>query len=502
MAVREDVLRAGDGGENPPVDPRRWKALVVLALVQFMIIIDITVVNVALPSIQRSLHFTGDSLAWVVDGYALMAGGLLLFGGRLGDLFGRKRLFLIGTALFAVASFTSGAAQNHTMLIVSRFAQGAGEALASPAALALVVLLFTEPGERTRALGIWSGLAGLGGTMGVLISGLIVNFVSWRWIFFVNIPIAIVAIALIPGLVSESRAQGASRRVDVPGAVLVTGGVLALIYGFLAASRHSWGSPAVVAPLVIGAAALVALVVVESRTRDPLIPIAFFANRTRVSANVATAVMASGMFGMFFLLTLYLQQILHYSPLKTGLAYAPFGLGMIAGIMVSTKVLARVGARGVTTAALAIAGFGMFLLGGVTTQGSYVGDLLPTILLLSFGMGAAFPALQIAAMHQVSAENAGLGSAVQNTVVQIGGSLGLAVLVTMAFRRTASSIATGTSAALAATQGYALAFRGAAFAMFAAAVVAFLLVPGRRVLVAESPELGDGMLEVERIAAD
>jgi EmrB/QacA subfamily drug resistance transporter len=501
MAVREDVLRAGGGGENPPVDPRRWKALFVLALVQFMIIIDITVVNVALPSIQRSLHFTGDSLAWVVDGYALMAGGLLLFGGRLGDLFGRKRLFLIGTALFAVASFTSGAAQNHTMLIVSRFAQGAGEALASPAALALVVLLFTEPGERTRALGIWSGLAGLGGTMGVLISGLIVNFVSWRWIFFVNIPIAIVAIALIPGLVSESRAQGASRRIDVRGAVLVTGGVLALIDGFLAASRHSWGSPAVVLPLVIGVGALVALVVVESRTRDPLIPITFFANRTRVSANVATAVMASGMFGMFFLLTLYLQQVLHYSPLKTGLAYAPFGLGMIAGIMVSTKVLARVGARGVTTAALTIAGFGMFLLGGVTTHGSYVGDLLPTILLLSFGMGAAFPALQIAAMHQVSAENAGLGSAVQNTVVQIGGSLGLAVLVTMAFRRTASSIATGTSAALAATQGYALAFRGAAFAMFAAAVVAFLLVPGRRALVAEGPEV-DGRLDVERVAAD
>src|ERR671930_2618376 len=210
------------------VDPRRWKALFVLALVQFMIIIDITVVNVALPSIQRSLHFTGDSLAWIVDGYALMAGGLLLFGGRVGDLFGRRRLFLIGTAVFAVASFTSGAAQNQTMLIMSRFAQGAGEALASPAALALVVLLFTDAKERTRALGIWSGLVGLGGTLGVLISGLIVNFISWRWIFFVNVPIAAVAVALVPGLGSESRAETANRRVDLPGAVLVTGGVLAL----------------------------------------------------------------------------------------------------------------------------------------------------------------------------------------------------------------------------------------------------------------------------------
>ena len=502
MAIRE-VDRLDELGAGPRVDPRRWRALFVLALVQFMIIIDITVVNVALPSIQRSLHFTGGGLAWVVDGYALMAGGLLLFGGRVGDLFGRRRLFMIGTALFAVASFTSGAAQNQTMLIMSRFAQGAGEALASPAALALVVLLFTDAKERTRALGIWSGLAGLGGTMGVLISGLIVNFISWRWIFFVNVPIAAIALALVPGLVSENRAETASRRVDLPGAVLVTGGVLALIDGFLAASRHSWGSGAVVWPLVVGIGALLALIVVESRTRDPLIPIKFFANRTRISANGATAVMASGMFGMFFLLTLYLQQILHYSPLKTGLAYAPFGLGMIAGIAVSTKVLGRVGAKGVTTAALVIAGLGMLRLGGVTVHGSYVGDLLPTILLLSFGMGAAFPALQIAALHQVSAEDAGLGSAVQNTVVQIGGSLGLAVLVTLALRRAASSVVAGTSAAVAATQGYALAFRGAAFAMFAAAFVAFLLVPGREgEQTAQEQELMGGVLEPVPVEAD
>src|SRR2546422_7096123 len=199
MAVREDESVLGDGGDGLVVDPRRWKALFVLALVQFMIIIDITVVNVALPSIQRSLHFTGGSLAWVVDGYALMAGGLLLFGGRVGDLFGRKRLFLIGTTLFAVASFTSGAAQNHTMLVFSRFAQGAGEALASPAALALVVLLFTDPSERTRALGIWSGLAGLGGTFGLLISRPILNFVSWRRVFFVHLPLAPLALPPLPG---------------------------------------------------------------------------------------------------------------------------------------------------------------------------------------------------------------------------------------------------------------------------------------------------------------
>jgi EmrB/QacA subfamily drug resistance transporter len=503
MAVRGDSLQPVAAEAISEADPRRWKALFVLALVQFMIIIDITVVNVALPSIQKSLHFTGSGLAWIVDGYALMAGGLLLFGGGVGDLFGRRRLFLIGTALFAVASFTSGAAQNQTMLIMSRFAQGAGEALASPAALALVVLLFTNAKERTKALGIWSGLAGLGGTAGVLISGLIVNFVSWRWIFFVNIPIALVAIVLIPGLVSESRAESTSRRVDLPGALLVTGGVLALIDGFLSASRHWWGSPLVVWPLVIGVAALVALVVVEARTRDPLIPMTFFSNRTRVSANVATAVMASGMFGMFFLMTLYLQQVLGYSPLKTGLAYAPFGFGLIAGIAVSTNLLNRVGARGITAAALVIAGVGLLRLGGVTIHSSYPGEILPTILLLSFGMGAAFPALQIAALHQVSAEDAGLGSAVQNTVVQIGGSLGLAALVTLALRRAASSIATGTPAAVAATQGYALAFRGAALAMFAAAIVAFLLVPGRtREPAAATPGLLEGALEAQRVEAE
>jgi predicted MFS family arabinose efflux permease len=341
-------------------------------------------------------------------------------------------------------------------------------------------LLFTESRERTRALGIWGGLAGLGGTVGVILSGLIINFINWRWIFFINVPIAVVAIALVPRLVSESRAETTSRRIDVPGAVLATGGVLALVDGFLAASHHSWGSPTVVWPLMAGILALAALVVVERRTREPLIPMTFFSNRTRVSANVATAAMASGMFGMFFLLTLYLQGVLGYSALKTGLAYVPFGFGLISGIAVSTKLLERLGPRTILTAAYSVAGAGLLLLGGVTVHGSYASDLLPTILMLSFGMGAGFPAVQIAALHGVSQEDAGLGSGVQNTVLQVGGSLGLAVLVTFALRRAASAVATGAPAAVAATQGYALAFRLAAFAVFGAALAAFALVPGRR----------------------
>lgn len=499
MAVAEqDLAPPTEPESHPEADPRRWRALAVLALVQFMIVIDITVVNVALPSIQKALGFSGSGLAWIVDGYALMAGGLLLLGGRLGDLLGRRRLFMIGTALFALASFTSGIAQNQAMLILSRFGQGAGEALASPAALALIVLLFTDSKERTRALGIWGGLAGIGGTVGVILAGVIVNFVSWRWIFLINVPIAAVAFALVPGLVDESRVEHTSRRIDVPGAVLVTGGVLAFVDGFLAASRNPWGSPAVVWPLVGGALALAALVIVESRTREPLIPLNFFKNRTRVSANVATAVMASGMFGMFFLLTLYLQQILHYSALKTGLAYVPFGFGMITGVTVSTKLLERIGPRTIIAVAYSIAGAGLVLLGGVTVHGSYAGDLLPTILMLSFGMGAGFPAIQIASLHRVSEEDAGLASGVQATVLQVGGSLGLAVLVTLALRRAGSAIAAGSSAAEAATIGYALAFRIAAIALFAAAVVALALVPGRRSAAQiESDPLEDGVVEAQ-----
>jgi EmrB/QacA subfamily drug resistance transporter len=503
MAVIEtDLISRGESDLVPEADPRRWRALAVLALVQFMIVIDITVVNVALPSIQRALHFSAGGLAWVVDGYALTAGGLLLLGGRVGDLLGRRRLFLIGTGVFAVASLISGAAQNQSMLIIGRFAQGAGEALASPAALALLVLLFTNPKERTRALGIWGGLAGLGATVGVVLSGIVVSYLDWRWIFFINVPIAIVAAVLVPRLVDESKAEQPSRRFDVPGAILVTGGILALVDGFLSASRHPWGSPAVLWPLIGGVGALLALVVVESRSSDPLIPLKFFENRTRVSANIATAVMASGLFGMFFLLTLYLQQVLAYSPMKAGLAYVPFGIGLVAGIGISTQLLGRLGARLVITGSYVIVAAGLLLLGGITVHGSYVGSLLPSILMISLGMGAAFPATQIAALHEVSEEDAGLGSGVQNTVMQVGGSLGLAVLVTVAVRHAGSALASGSAAAVAATRGYALAFQVAAGALIAAAGLAYALVPGRRAIAErarDAAELEDEVFGTEPV---
>jgi MFS family permease len=268
---------------HPLADPRRWRALAVLGLIQFMLVVDVSVVNVALPRIQHDLHFSPAGLVWVVNGYVIMAGGLLLLGGRIADLFGRRRLFLIGVGVFALASATSGAAVSPAMLVCSRFAQGAGEALAAPAALGMIVVLFPDPRERVKAVGIWGGLAGLGGTTGAVISGVITDAASWRWIFYINLPIALVALLWVPRLVSESRMIREQRRIDLAGAVTVTGGLIAIVYGLLEANRHAWGAPDVLVPLLGGVALLIATVAVEARSPWPLIPPRFFANRTASS---------------------------------------------------------------------------------------------------------------------------------------------------------------------------------------------------------------------------
>ncbi|MGH9097790.1 MAG: MFS transporter, partial [Acidimicrobiales bacterium] len=285
------------------LDSRRWKALGVIALVQFMLVLDITVVNVALPHIQTDLHFSRAGLAWVVDGYVLTAGGLLLLGGRLGDLLGRRRMFIGGVLLFALASAASGAAVNPAMLVASRFVQGMAEAIAAPAAFGLVALLFTEPKERAKAIGIFGGVAGLGGTLGPVISGVLISVASWRWIFFVNIPIGIFAAVVTLRLVSESRADRVvdpnRRRPDFSGAILGTAGLVGIVYGFIAAGNHPWGSTQVVASLGLGAVALLAFVVRERSAADPLVPHGFLANRTRVSANVANLFFASVFFTVF-----------------------------------------------------------------------------------------------------------------------------------------------------------------------------------------------------------
>src|SRR4051794_4588048 len=312
-------------GTDASADPRRWKALAVLALIQFMLILDITVVNVALPQIKNDLDFSQAGLAWVVNGYVLMAGGFLLLGGRLADITGRRRVFLWGIALFAVASAACGAAVNPTMLVASRFAQGLGEALAAPASLGLIALLFPDPHERMKALGVWGGIAGLGGTSGTVISGVLVNYASWRWIFFVNLPVALIALLIVPRLVSESRMVREHARPDYWGAITGTAGLVLVVDGLLnAAPPHAWGDWQAWFPLTGGFAMLGLMVLIEARSGAPLIPLTFFHNRTRVVTNFVTLFFSSSFFSYFFLLTLFEQQILGWSPLKGGLSYLPF----------------------------------------------------------------------------------------------------------------------------------------------------------------------------------
>lgn len=460
---------------------RRWWALLMLGLVQFIIVIDTTVVNVALPSIQHDLHVAVADLAWVVDGYLLAAGGLLLLGGRLADLFGRRRLFLIGTALFALASLSNGVAQSPLMLIVSRFAQGAGEALASPAALSLITLLFVEKRERARAFGIWGGITGLGATVGVVLSGIILELVNWRWVFFINLPFAVAALLIVPRLIEESRAApGKPGRIDFLGAVLVTGGLIAVVDGLFAAARFAWSDGNVLVPLLGGLGALLAFVLVEARSAEPLMPLRFFANRTRATANLLTVFLNSALMVMFFILTLYMQNILGYTALSTGVAYLPFCITFPLGVFLSIWLAQHAGIKLVLVIAFLISALGLLLLSRISVQSSYSMQVLPAMLMLAVGFGMALPTLQNAAVDGVSQQNAGLASGMQNTVQALGAALGLATLVTIALRDQGDLLAQGILPQLAATESYQLAFSLGAIILAVGAVLSLLLIQGRQ----------------------
>lgn len=481
-----------------PPDRLRWKALAVIALVQFMLVLDITVVNVALPHIQTDLHFSRAGLAWVVDGYVLTAGGLLLLGGRLGDLLGRKRMFIAGVLVFVAASGLSGAAVDSGMLVASRFMQGMGEAIAAPAAFGLVALLFTDPKERASAVGIFGGVAGLGGTLGPVISGLLIGVASWRWIFFVNIPVGIFCAAAVGRLVAESRADRSpgARRPDFEGAVLGTTGLVCIVYGFIAAGNHPWGSTQVVASLIAGAVALVAFAVRERTAADPLVPVGFLRNRTRVSANVGNMVFASVFFTVFFLLTLYLQEVEGYSTIKTGLAYLPFGLVIGLGIAVSSALITKVGMKPLLCAGALFVAAGVLLLSRITVHGSYISQVLPGLMVTAFGSGLSFAAFGNASMHEVSGQDASLASGVQSTFQQVGGAVGLAVLATLALRSARSSVAHHVAVSAASTHGAVLAFRVGAVVALAGGVL-MALAPMARPVPAPAEVLDEPAGEVE-----
>jgi EmrB/QacA subfamily drug resistance transporter len=460
----------------PVADPRRWKALGVLGLIQFMLILDVTVVNVALPNIKDDLGFSQPGLAWVVNGYVLMAGGLLLLGGRLADVFGRRRLFLLGLGVFAIASATCGAAVNPEMLVASRFLQGAGEALAAPASLGLIAVLFPDPIERMKALGIWGGIAGLGGTSGTVISGVLVDLADWRWIFFINLPVAVYAFAMVPRLVSESQMTHHGRRPDYWGAITGTAGLILVVDGLIEAAKHSWGSSNVLLPLIGGLLLLALMFWIESVSEAPLIPLSFFRNRTRVVTNFVTLFFSSSFFTYFFLLTLFEQQVLDWSPLKSGLSYLPFGISIGAGIGIGTALMPKIGVKPLFAAGFFGCAIGLYLSSTISVDATYLGNIVPGMVLLGFFSGVSFPTIGNASLHEVTGQDSSLASGVQAAMQQVGGALGLATLVTIALRHAAGQVRDGVPFPVALVDGYQLSYVIAAALCVAGGILVLLLL--------------------------
>ncbi|HVT64588.1 MAG TPA: MFS transporter [Mycobacteriales bacterium] len=471
------------------LDPRRWKALALLGAIQFMLVLDVTVVNVALPQIQDSLGFSKPGLAWVVNGYVLMAGGLLLLGGRLADIVGRRKLFLIGVTLFAVASATCGAAQDPAMLVISRFVQGAGEALAAPASLGLIAVLFPDPAERVKALGMWGGIAGLGGTSGTVISGVLVSYANWRWIFFVNVPVALIALWLTPRLVSESRmVRETHGHPDYYGAATATGGLIAVVDGLLNAAKHAWGDWQVLLPLLGGLALLGLTVLIESRSSDPLIPLEFFRNRTRVATNVVTLFFTSAFFSYFFMLTLFEQQVLHWSPVRGGLSYLPFGIFIGVGIGMGTALMPKLGVKTLLTIGFVLCAVGIGLTSGIDIHSHYWSGIVPGMVILGLGSGTCFPTMGNAALHEVTGQDSSLASGVQNAMQQVGGAIGLSCLVTIGLRHAAGQMASGVIPPIAYTHGFVLAYH-VSVGLFVAGALFVLVFFEHVVATPRNPEL-------------
>ncbi len=433
-----------------------WLVLVLVCLAQFMVILDATIVNVALPSIQADLGISESSLQWIVNAYALLFGGFLLLGGRAGDLIGRKRVFLAGLVVFTAASLLCGLANGETWLIVARGTQGLGAALVSPAALSIVTTTFREGAERTKALGVWAAIAVGGGAVGLVVGGMLVEWLSWPWIFFVNVPVGIAAFFFSLRYVPESKDEHAHKSFDVAGATAVTGGLVALVYGIVRSAESGWGSAEVLGFLALAIVLLVAFVVIESRSAEPLVRLSIFSVKTVRAGNVAMFVVAAGLFAMFFFNTLYVQRVLGFSPVQAGFAFVPFTAGVIIGAGLSQRLVPALGAREVPVIGAALGAVGLLTFLRLTPDSSYVTDLLPGIMLVSVGMGLVFVPITLIATSGVPVDDAGLASGLFNTSQQIGGALGLAVLSTLATNRTSDELSSLSGAPSAAEQGDAL----------------------------------------------
>jgi EmrB/QacA subfamily drug resistance transporter len=457
---------------------RKRLALALLCTVQFMVVLDVAIVNVALPSIQRDLGFSQENLQWVISAYALLFGGFLLLGGRAADLFGRRRVFRAGLIVFSVASLLSGLAWSEGALIGSRALQGLGSAIISPAALSILTTTFAEGRERNSALGAWGAVGAFGAVAGVLLGGILTDLLSWQWIFFVNLPVGVTAFAIAPLLLAESRdARGQS--IDLPGAALVTGGLVGLVYALTQANGNGWGSARTIGLFAAALASLTAFVAWESRTRDPLLPLSIFRLRTLVGANLAGVVLGTIIVSMFLMLTLYMQQVLGYSPLRTGVGYLAVSVGAIVWSTVAAKLVTRVGVKPVLIAGMTFLAAGLTYFAQVSVGGSYLADLLPGFLLIAMGMGFSFVPISIAALAGVQPSEAGLASGLINTSQQIGGALGIAALSAIATSTTSSELAGGTGRAFALVDGFHAAFVVGAAAALVGVVIAAVVLRGR-----------------------
>ena len=477
--------------------PPDWLVLTLVCSAQFMVVLDISIVNVALPSIQHSLGFTEASLQWVVTAYSLTFGGLLLLGGRLADLFGRRRIFLVGLAVFTAASLLGGFAQDQTTLIAARALQGVGAAILSPATLTILTVTFTEHRARAKALGVWSAVAAGGGAAGALFGGILVQYLSWRWILFVNVPIGIVLFVLARRSLVESKADGPRSRLDVAGSVTVTAGLMVLVYAIVHTDQVAWGSPSNLVALAVAAVLLGTFVLIETRlATHPLVPPGLLRSRGVVGANLAMFCFGASMFAMWFFLTLYLQEVLRYSPLVTGFTFLPQTAAIAVGATISGRLSPRLGPRNVLVAGALLAAGGLFWLSFIEPGDTYWNSAFGGGVLCTFGMGLAFTPIALSAMSSVRREEAGLASGLVNTSRQIGASLGLAILSTVAADRVQHSLAgsahTPSAVAAALTSGYAHGFQIAAAIALAGGLCA-LIIPSDRHRTSSGSEPAGGL---------
>jgi EmrB/QacA subfamily drug resistance transporter len=463
---------------------RRWYGLALLCALQFMVVLDVAIVNVALPSIQVDLEFAPENLQWVLSAYALAFGGFLLLGGRAADLLGRRRILIVGAVVFTLGSLLCGLAWSDGALIAFRAFQGLGAALVSPAALSIVSTTFEEGRERNIALGAWGAVAGFGAAAGVLLGGILTDALSWEWIFFVNVPVGVVAVLLVPALLDESR-DARVHSFDALGAILVTGGLVALVYAITQTPNNGWGSAETIGVLVLAGVLLAAFVVWELRQAEPLMRFGIFRVRTVLGANVAGFILGAAMFAMFLELTLYMQLVLGYSPMKTGVAYLSVAGTSIIWAGVASQLVTKIGVKPVLTVGMICMTVGLLLFTQISVGGSYVSDLLAGFLVLGPALGFGFVPIAIAALAGVQPEEAGLASGLINTSQQIGGALGVAVLSTIATNRLEDGLAAGTPFPVAAVDGYQAAMWGGVVIAAAGIVVALTMI--RRDELAELP---------------